>query len=124
MLQTISAAFHEGGWGMWLILVTSIFIIGIIVERSVYLFKASVDKDKLLALLKSQVMAGNVQGVVVQITTLAGPAGRFAAPKRPARSAASTTANRTSMDGEVRSSYSTSASASAERQSRHQCTGL
>jgi putative ABC transport system permease protein len=27
-------------------------------------------------------------------------------------------------EGEVRSSYSTSASASAERQSRHQCTGL
>ena len=64
MLQSISAAFHEGGWGMWLILVTSIFIIGIIVERSVYLFKASVDKDKLLALLKSQVMAGNVQGAI------------------------------------------------------------
>ena len=64
MLQTISAAFHEGGWGMWLILITSIFIIGIIVERSVYLFKASVDKDKLLALLKSQVMAGNVQGAI------------------------------------------------------------
>ena len=49
MLQSISAAFHEGGWGMWLILITSIFIIGILVERSVYLFKASVDKDKLLA---------------------------------------------------------------------------
>lgn len=64
MLQSISAAFHEGGWGMWLILITSIFIIGIIVERSVYLFKASVDKDKLLALLKSQVMAGNVQGAI------------------------------------------------------------
>ncbi|MBK9032635.1 MAG: MotA/TolQ/ExbB proton channel family protein [Myxococcales bacterium] len=64
MLQTISAAFHEGGWGMWLILITSILIIGIIVERSVYLFKASVDKDKLLALLKSQVMAGNVQGAI------------------------------------------------------------
>jgi len=64
MLQTISAAFHEGGWGMWLILVTMIFIVGIIVERAVYLFKASVDKDKLLALLKSQVMAGNVQGAI------------------------------------------------------------
>ena len=33
-------------------------------------------------------------------------------------------AKRTSTDGEVRSSYSTSASASDERQSRHQCTGL
>ncbi|MBA3500081.1 MAG: MotA/TolQ/ExbB proton channel family protein, partial [Deltaproteobacteria bacterium] len=33
-------------------------------ERSVYLFRASVDKDKLLALLKSQVMSGNVQGAI------------------------------------------------------------
>ncbi len=28
------------------------------------LFRASVDKDKLLALLKSQVMSGNVQGAI------------------------------------------------------------
>jgi biopolymer transport protein ExbB/TolQ len=39
-------------------------IIAIIVERAVYLFRASVDKDKLLALLKSQVMSGNVQGAI------------------------------------------------------------
>jgi biopolymer transport protein ExbB len=64
MLQTISNAFHEGGWGMWPILFSSIIMIAIIVERAVYLFKASVDKDKLLALLKSQVMAGNVQGAI------------------------------------------------------------
>ena len=64
MLQTISTAFHRGGWGMWPILFTSIVMIAIIVERAVYLFKASVDKDKLLALLKSQVMAGNVQGAI------------------------------------------------------------
>jgi len=49
---------------MWPILVTSIVTIAIIVERSVYLLKASVDKDKLLALLKSQVMSGNVQGAI------------------------------------------------------------
>jgi biopolymer transport protein ExbB len=64
MLQTISTAFHRGGWGMWLILIVSIITIAIIVERAVYLFKASVDKDKLLALLKSQVMSGNVQGAI------------------------------------------------------------
>ncbi|KAB2906866.1 MAG: MotA/TolQ/ExbB proton channel family protein [Kofleriaceae bacterium] len=64
MLQTISTAFHEGGWGMWPILICSIVTIAVIVERAVYLFKASVDKDKLLALLKSQVMAGNVQGAI------------------------------------------------------------
>jgi biopolymer transport protein ExbB/TolQ len=64
ILKSISEAFHEGGWGMWPILATSIIIIAIIVERTVYLLKASVDKDKLLALLKSQVMSGNVQGAI------------------------------------------------------------
>ncbi|MFT3697319.1 MAG: MotA/TolQ/ExbB proton channel family protein [Kofleriaceae bacterium] len=49
---------------MWLILITSVFTLAIIVERAVYLFRASVDKDKLLALLKSQVMSGNVQGAI------------------------------------------------------------
>jgi hypothetical protein len=43
MLQTISTAFHRGGWGMWPILFTSIVMIAIIVERAVFLFKASVD---------------------------------------------------------------------------------
>jgi biopolymer transport protein ExbB len=64
VLKGISEAFHEGGWGMWPILITSIVTIAIIVERAVYLMKASVDKDKLLALLKSQVMSGNVQGAI------------------------------------------------------------
>ena len=64
MLIAISTGFHKGGWGMWPILFTSVVIIALIVERSVYLFRASVDKDKLLALLKSQVMSGNVQGAI------------------------------------------------------------
>jgi biopolymer transport protein ExbB len=64
VLKAIAEAFHEGGWGMWPILASSIVIIAITVERAVYLFKASVDKDKLLALLKSQVMSGNVQGAI------------------------------------------------------------
>jgi biopolymer transport protein ExbB len=64
MLTAISTAFHKGGWGMWPILFTSVVIIAVVVERAVYLFRASVDKDKLLALLKSQVMSGNVQGAI------------------------------------------------------------
>ncbi|MGE0866958.1 MAG: MotA/TolQ/ExbB proton channel family protein [Kofleriaceae bacterium] len=64
MLTAISTAFHKGGLGMWPILFTSVVIIAIVVERAVYLFRASVDKDKLLALLKSQVMSGNVQGAI------------------------------------------------------------
>ncbi len=64
VLKAISEAFHKGGWGMWPILATSIVIFAIIIERLVYLFKSTVDKDKLLALLKSQVMSGNVQGAI------------------------------------------------------------
>ncbi len=64
MLTAISTAFHKGGWGMWPILFVSVLIVAVIVERAVYLFRASVDKDKLLALLKSQVMSGNVQGAI------------------------------------------------------------
>ena len=63
-LKAISESFNEGGPGMWVILVASIAIVAITVERAVYLFKASVDKDKLLALLKSQIMSGNVQGAI------------------------------------------------------------
>ena len=64
ILKTISHMFEGGGLGMWPILVISIVIVAILVERSVYLIKATVDKDKLLTLLKSQVMSGNVQGAI------------------------------------------------------------
>ena len=63
-LSQISTIWHEGGLLMYPILAGLIFTIAFIVERSVYLFKASVDKDKLLALLKSQIMSGNVQGAI------------------------------------------------------------
>lgn len=64
ILNTISHAFKEGGWGMWPILFALVMMIAIIVDRAVYLYKSSVDKDKLLKLLKSQVMSGNVQGAI------------------------------------------------------------
>jgi biopolymer transport protein ExbB len=57
--------FQEGGWGMWaILLITTIPILVLIVERTIVLFKARIDKNKLLALLKSQIMAGNVQGAI------------------------------------------------------------
>jgi biopolymer transport protein ExbB len=64
ILKDLSDAFQKGRWGMWPILATSIVVLAIIIERAVYLVKASIDKDKLLALLKSQVMSGNVQGAI------------------------------------------------------------
>src|SRR5262245_5243295 len=64
ILKGISDAFHKGGPGMWPILIVSVITLAIIIERAVYLIKATIDKDKLLALLKSQVMSGNVQGAI------------------------------------------------------------
>src|SRR4051812_18414455 len=63
-LKLIADAFHEGGWPMWPILGLMIISWGITIERVIYLKKAGIDKEKLLALLKSQIMAGNVQGAV------------------------------------------------------------
>ena len=63
-LKALSDSFNQGSTGMWPILFTSVVILAIVVERAVYLFRSSVDKDKLLALLKSQVMSGNVQGAI------------------------------------------------------------
>lgn len=63
-LKRLADAFHEGDWPMWPILVLLIVSIGIMIERIIYLRKAGIDKEKLLALLKSQIMAGNIQGAI------------------------------------------------------------
>jgi biopolymer transport protein ExbB/TolQ len=63
-LKILADAFHEGGWPMWPILIIMIVCWGITIERIIYLKKAGIDKEKLLALLKSQIMAGNVQGAI------------------------------------------------------------
>src|SRR5262249_62344709 len=55
-LKLIADAFHEGGWPMWPILLLLVVSWGIFIERCVYLAKAGIDKEKLLALLKSQIM--------------------------------------------------------------------
>ncbi len=64
VLKLLADAFHEGGWPMWPILALMIVCMGIAIERVIYLKKAGIDKEKLLALLKSQIMAGNVQGAI------------------------------------------------------------
>jgi len=64
LLKTLADAFHEGGWPMWPILMLMIIAWGISIERVIYLKKAGIDKEKLLSLLKSQIMAGNIQGAV------------------------------------------------------------
>ena len=56
--------FKQGG--IWMIPIAGIFIItvGIVLERAMYLAKAKIDVDKLMSLLKSQIVAGNVRGAI------------------------------------------------------------
>src|SRR4026209_585688 len=56
--------FKEGGWGMWPILLWSIITIGIIVERSLYLFGSSIDKDIFLATMQKCILAGDIPKAV------------------------------------------------------------
>jgi biopolymer transport protein ExbB/TolQ len=60
----LADAFHDGDWMMWPILVVLMLIIAISLERAVYLRKAVIDKEKLQALLRSQISAGNIQGAI------------------------------------------------------------
>jgi biopolymer transport protein ExbB len=59
-IHTINEAFKEGGWGMWPILVLSIFSIGILIDRAVYLFRATIDKRQFMGLMQKLIAQGNV----------------------------------------------------------------
>jgi biopolymer transport protein ExbB len=64
VLKMLADGFHEGGWGMYLILIILMLTVSIVVERAVFLRKAVIDKEKLQALLRSQISAGNIQGAI------------------------------------------------------------
>lgn len=64
VLKLLADGFHQGGWGMWVILIIMMLTLSIVIERAVYLRKAVIDKEKLQALLRSQISAGNIQGAI------------------------------------------------------------
>src|SRR3954466_5954452 len=64
VLKILADGFHEGGWGMWPILFLFMLTLSILIERAVYLRRAVIDKEKLVALLRSQISAGNIQGAI------------------------------------------------------------
>jgi len=57
-------SFKEGGWGMYPILVLLAITIFIAIDRFLYVSKSKVDVDKLMSLLKSQIVSGNIQGAI------------------------------------------------------------
>ena len=56
--------FQEGGWGMYPIVVLLGLTVFIWIDRQMYISKARVDVDKLMSLLKSQIVSGNIQGAI------------------------------------------------------------
>jgi biopolymer transport protein ExbB/TolQ len=65
-------AFKEGGWGMYPILILLGITVFIMLDRFMYISKSKVDVDKLMSLLKSQIVSGNIQGAIN--TCMASPA--------------------------------------------------
>jgi len=63
-MDFIKDHFTEGGWGMWPILALLIITLYITVERTMYLLGAKVDVERLMSLLKSQIVSGNVRGAI------------------------------------------------------------
>ena len=62
--MAIMEHFQEGGWGMWPILALLALTIWITLDRWFYVSKSKVDVEKLMSLLKSQIVAGNIQGAL------------------------------------------------------------
>jgi len=57
-------AFEKGGWGMYPIAVLFIVTVGIAIDRFMYVSKSQIDVDKLMGILKSQIVSGNIQAAV------------------------------------------------------------
>src|ERR1700679_469790 len=69
--------FKDGGWGMYLILIVSLFTIGVIVERALYLFGASINKDVFLATMQKCILAGDVAKAVKMCSAANAPLARI-----------------------------------------------
>ena len=71
--------FNEGGWGMYPILILFFMTAFITIERFMYISKSKVDTEKLLSLLKSQIVAGNIQGAISTCQSSPSPVTRIIA---------------------------------------------
>ena len=71
--------FQEGGWGMWPILVLLGITVYITLDRWMVVSKSKVDVDKLMSLLKSQIVSGNIQGAISTCQSSPSPVTRIIA---------------------------------------------
>jgi biopolymer transport protein ExbB len=69
--------FKEGGWGMWPIVLWLVFIVAISVERSMFLFKASINKDAFLSNIQKCIFAGDVSRAIKLCSSANAPLARI-----------------------------------------------
>ncbi|MCU0659646.1 MAG: MotA/TolQ/ExbB proton channel family protein [Polyangiaceae bacterium] len=69
--------FQEGGWGMYPILFWSIVTIGIIVERSIFLFGSGINKEVFLATMQKCILAGDIAKAVKMCSAANAPLARI-----------------------------------------------
>jgi len=69
--------FQDGGWGMYPIVLWSIITIGVIVERSLYLFGSSINKEVFLATMQKCILAGDVAKAVKMCSAANAPLARI-----------------------------------------------
>jgi len=77
MLHTLGTHFKEGGWGMWLIVFWMVFVVAITIERSMYLYKASINKDAFLSNIQKCIYAGDVGRAIKLCSSAQAPLARI-----------------------------------------------
>jgi biopolymer transport protein ExbB len=69
--------FQEGGFGMYPIVLWSIITIGVIVERALYLYGSSINKEVFLATMQKCILAGDVAKAVKMCSAANAPLARI-----------------------------------------------
>ena len=69
--------FRDGGWGMYPIVLWSIITIGIIIERALYLFGSSINKDVFLATMQKCILAGDIPKAIKMCSAANAPLARI-----------------------------------------------
>ncbi|MCC6877118.1 MAG: MotA/TolQ/ExbB proton channel family protein [Sandaracinaceae bacterium] len=76
-MATLAHHFEEGGFGMYPILFWQIIAIGIIIERAIYLYRSSINKDVFLATMQKCILAGDVARAIKLCSAANAPLARI-----------------------------------------------
>jgi biopolymer transport protein ExbB len=77
MFSSLWHQYQMGGWAMWLIMFWLVCSIAVIVERTVFLFGASINKDVFVATMQKCILAGDVAKAVKMCSAANAPLARI-----------------------------------------------